>query len=198
MNNNQTPSRTGPSFLSAAAIPFFNMGVHRICANEIIQDPNLNHPTWLSAYAALTADNFSPTMMAVLQHPSIPGEFSERVIAPLQADDHLSVRNYLYDLFSYTPILPGRLSLHPHDHLLSPPPLLTPPLLNYLAPLRILCPSGLIASRWNLPTWPISWRKPPTFRGPTQAGLNVPLSSHRQLWHSCKSDYRHTFFYRQL
>ena len=71
----QAPIRTAP--VPVAAIPFFNMGVERLSA--ILQDPNLNHAAWLTAYAALTADNFSPAMMSVLQHPSLPEEFKERV-----------------------------------------------------------------------------------------------------------------------
>ena len=63
---------------------------------------NVNHAAWLAAYAALTADNFSPAMMTVLQHPSLPEEFKERVAEPLQAKDQLCVRHYLYDLFGYT------------------------------------------------------------------------------------------------
>ena len=98
----QTPFRTAPDFLPVAAIPFFNMGVERLCAPDILQDPALNHAAWLTAYAALTADNFSPAMMSVLHHPSLPAEFKERVADPLQANDQLGVRHYLYDLFSYT------------------------------------------------------------------------------------------------
>ena len=68
-----TAIRTAPAFLPLSAIPLFNLGVAGLCAPEILQDPNINHAAWLTAYAALTADSFSPTMMAVLQHPSLPG-----------------------------------------------------------------------------------------------------------------------------
>ncbi len=83
----QAPIRTAPDFLPVVAIPLFNLGVERLCAPEILQDPNINHAAWLTACAALTADNFSPAMMAVLQHPSLPEEFKERVADPLRANE---------------------------------------------------------------------------------------------------------------
>ena len=104
----QAPLRTAPDFLPVAAIPLFNMGVERLCAPDILQDPTLNHAAWLTAYAALTADNFSPAMMSVLQHPSLPEEFKERVADPLQANDQLGVRHYLYDMSRTDVMVPTR------------------------------------------------------------------------------------------
>ena len=72
----QAPIRTAPDFLPVAAIPFFNMGVERLCAPEILQDPT----AWLTAYAALMADNFSPAMMTVLHDDSPSTPFSARGI----------------------------------------------------------------------------------------------------------------------
>ena len=101
LNGMKWPAQS-PVIIPLAAIPFFHLGVDDLCTPEILQDSNLNHAAWLTALAALTADNFSPAMMAVLQRPSLPEEFKERVADPLLADDQLGVRHYLYDLFSYT------------------------------------------------------------------------------------------------
>ena len=83
--NQQAP----PSFLPAASIPFFHMGLDRLCQPEpdVLQDPNLNHAAWLAAFAALTGTDLTTEHMALLQHALIPIQFPSRVIAPLQAGD---------------------------------------------------------------------------------------------------------------
>ena len=48
-----------PSFLPASAIPLFHMGLTRLCEQEVLQDPQLNHAAWLAAFAALTGTDLT-------------------------------------------------------------------------------------------------------------------------------------------
>ena len=91
-----------PSFLPASAIPLFHMGLTRLCEQEVLQDPQLNHAAWLAAFAALTGTDLTTEHLALLQHPSIPGQFPSKVFAPLQAGHQEPVKEYVSEIISCT------------------------------------------------------------------------------------------------
>ena len=82
-----------PSFLPASAIHFFHMGLTRLCEQEVLQDPQLNHAAWLAAFAALTGTDLTTEHLALLQHPSIPGQFPSKVFAPYKRAIRSRLRN---------------------------------------------------------------------------------------------------------
>ena len=91
-----------PSFLPASAIPLFHMGLTRLCEQEVLQDPQLNHAAMLAAFAALTGTDLTTEHLALLQHPSIPGQFPSKVFAPLQAGHQEPVKEYVSEIISCT------------------------------------------------------------------------------------------------
>ena len=91
-----------PSFLPASAIHFFHMGLTRLCEQEVLQDPQLNHAAWLAAFAAHTGTDLTTEHLALLQHPSIPGQFPSKVFAPLQAGHQEPVKEYVSEIISCT------------------------------------------------------------------------------------------------
>ena len=91
-----------PSFLPASAIHFFHMGLTRLCEQEVLQDPQLNHAAWLAAFAALTGTDLTTEHLALLQHPSIPGQFPSKVFATLQAGHQEPVKEYVSEIISCT------------------------------------------------------------------------------------------------
>ncbi len=93
-------TRPRPSFLPTEAISLYNIGIHRLRANEVTQEPTLNHSAWLAASSALNFADFTSEQMALLQHPSVAQDFPQRVVSPLQAGNHETDRDYLYTLFS--------------------------------------------------------------------------------------------------
>ena len=78
------------------------MGLTRLCEQEVLQDPQLNHAAWLAAFAALTGTDLTTEHLALLQHPSIPGQFPSKVFAPLQAGHLEPVKEYVSEIISCT------------------------------------------------------------------------------------------------
>ena len=165
--------RQPPVFLPPAAIPFFHYGLDRLCHLDALQDPNLNHA------AALTGTDLNPEQMTLLQHSSLPQQFPDRVLSPLQGGD-LDKAKSTWPSFSWH-VKKGRLrsvgSLTPPDDasIQELPRSTRDPLPNWVDKLylKIAHLAALLAEVQDLPKSDRGWIKCSalsTYNGPSVPG----------------------------